>query len=169
MGVQELTQYFAQYGAFFVFFIVLLEYLNLPGFPAGVIMPLAGIWAAKGEVSFLVVLRLSVAAGLLGSWILYFLGRLGGERFFRFYVRKFPKQKDVLEKHIGVLQKKGAPGVFVSKLLPMVRTLVSIPAGMISMDFLSYTISSFLGVLVWNLVFVGAGYYLGDAVWNLLM
>ena len=39
---------------------------------------------------------------------------------------------------------------------------------MISMDFLSYTISSLLGVLVWNLVFVGAGYYLGDAVWNLL-
>ena len=66
------------------------------------------------------------------------------------------------------MRKKGAPGVFVSKLLPMVRTLVSIPAGMISMDFLSYTISSLLGVLVWNLVFVGAGYYLGDAVWNLL-
>ena len=74
----------------------------------------------------------------------------------------------MLEKHIGILRKKGALGVFVSKLLPMVRTLVSIPAGMISMDFLSYTISSLLGVLVWNLVFVGAGYYLGDAVWNLL-
>ena len=44
MGVQELTQYFAQYGAFFVFFIVLLEYLNLPGFPAGVIMPLADVY-----------------------------------------------------------------------------------------------------------------------------
>ena len=46
MSIQELTLYFTQYGAFFVFLIVLLEYLNLPGFPAGVIMPLAGIWAA---------------------------------------------------------------------------------------------------------------------------
>ena len=67
MGVQELTQYFVQYGAVFVFLIVLLEYMNLPGFPAGVIMPLAGVWAAKGNVSFLFVLVLSVAAGLLGS------------------------------------------------------------------------------------------------------
>ena len=61
MNVQELTQYFSQYGAIVVFLIVLLEYMNLPGFPAGIIMPLAGIWAAKGNVSFLAVLSLSVA------------------------------------------------------------------------------------------------------------
>ena len=48
MNIQILTDYFIQYGAFFIFLIVFLEYLNLPGFPAGVIMPLAGIWAAKG-------------------------------------------------------------------------------------------------------------------------
>ena len=77
MGIQELTQYFTQYGAIFVFVIVLLEYMNLPGFPAGIIMPLAGIWAARGQIGFLTVMALSAAAGLLGSWILYFLGRLG--------------------------------------------------------------------------------------------
>ena len=54
MSIQELTLYFTQYGAFFVFLIVLLEYLNLPGFPAGVIMPLAGIWASRGQIHFLV-------------------------------------------------------------------------------------------------------------------
>ena len=58
--------------------------------------------------------------------------------------------------------------MFVSNLLPMVRTLVSIPAGMISMDFAKYTISSLMGVVLWNLVFIGAGYFLGDSVWNLL-
>ena len=46
MSISELTDYFLRYGAFFIYLIVLLEYLNLPGFPAGVIMPLAGIWAA---------------------------------------------------------------------------------------------------------------------------
>ena len=90
MTIQMLTQYFAQYGAVFVFLIVLLEYMNLPGFPAGVIMPLAGIWAARGDISFPAVMVISVAAGLLGSWILYFLGRLGGEIFLRFYLRHFP-------------------------------------------------------------------------------
>lgn len=52
MSIQVLTNYFIEYGAFFIFLIVLLEYLNLPGFPAGVIMPLAGIWAAKGRSDF---------------------------------------------------------------------------------------------------------------------
>ena len=43
MNIQELTEYFLKYGAFFIYLIVFLEYLNLPGFPAGLIMPLSGI------------------------------------------------------------------------------------------------------------------------------
>ena len=68
MSIQTLTNYFLEYGAFFIFLIVLLEYLNLPGFPAGVIMPLSGIWASQGEISFPLVMVLTVAAGLTGSW-----------------------------------------------------------------------------------------------------
>lgn len=168
MGIQELTQYFTQYGAIFVFVIVLLEYMNLPGFPAGIIMPMAGVWASRGQIGFLTVMALSVAAGLLGSWILYFLGRLGGDAFFRFYIKKFPKQKELLEKNMEVLRRKGSIGVFISKLLPLARTLISIPAGMISMNFIKYTISSLMGVALWNLIFIGAGYFLGDSVWSLL-
>ena len=152
MGIQELTQYFTQYGAIFVFVIVLLEYMNLPGFPAGIIMPMAGVWASRGQIGFLTVMALSVAAGLLGSWILYFLGRLGGDAFFRFYIKKFPKQKELLEKNMEVLRRKGSIGVFISKLLPLARTLISIPAGMISMNFTKYTISSLMGVALWNLI-----------------
>ncbi len=168
MGIQELTQYFTQYGVIFVFVIVLLEYMNLPGFPAGIIMPMAGVWASRGQIGFLTVMALSVAAGLLGSWILYFLGRLGGDAFFRFYIKKFPKQKELLEKNMEVLRRKGSIGVFISKLLPLARTLISIPAGMISMNFTKYTISSLMGVALWNLIFIGAGYFLGDSVWSLL-
>ena len=167
MSIQALTQYFTQYGAIFVFVIVLLEYMNLPGFPAGVIMPLAGIWSAKGAISFPMVMLMSVAAGLLGSWILYFLGRLGGDAFFRFYVRRFPKQKGLIEKNLEALRRRGAVGVFVGQLVPMIRTLISIPSGMISMEFGRYTVSSVLGVLVWNTVFIGAGYVMGDAVWSM--
>ena len=148
--------------------IVLLEYMNLPGFPAGIIMPMAGVWASRGQIGFLTVMALSVAAGLLGSWILYFLGRLGGDAFFRFYIKKFPKQKELLEKNMEVLRRKGSIGVFISKLLPLARTLISIPAGMISMNFTKYTISSLMGVALWNLIFIGAGYFLGDSVWSLL-
>ena len=163
MSIQELTNYFLQYGAFFIYLIVLLEYLNLPGFPAGVIMPLAGIWAARGEISFPVVMLLTVAAGLTASWALYLLGRYGGGKALRFYFKKFPKHQPVIEEKMEFLRRKGCAGVFVSKLLPMVRTLISIPAGMVKMNFTKYTFSSLGGIFLWNLAFVGAGYFFGDA------
>lgn len=168
MSIQVLTNYFIEYGAFFIFLIVLLEYLNLPGFPAGVIMPLAGIWAAKGEITFPMVMVLSVAAGLVGSWALYMLGRLGGPKVMNLYFRKFPKQQPVIEEKMQMLREKGCIGVFVSKLLPMVRTIISIPAGMVQMDFIRYTISSVCGIFIWNLVFVGAGYFFGEAAIRIL-
>lgn len=168
MDIQTLTQYFFQYGAFFIYIIVLLEYLNLPGFPAGVIMPLAGIWAAKGEISFPIVLLISVGAGLTGSWALYFLGRLGGPKVLGFYFKKFPKQQPLIEDKMKMLREKGGIGVFVSKLLPMVRTVISIPAGMVRMDFFVYTVSSVFGIFLWNLAFVGAGYFFGEAALNVL-
>lgn len=66
------------------------------------------------------------------------------------------------------LRKKGVIGVFISKLVPVMRTLISIPAGVIGMNFGKYVVSSTMGVFVWNLVFVGAGYVLGDAVFAML-
>lgn len=95
-----------------------------------------GIWAAKGDISFPSVMLITLSAGLLGSLILYVLGRTGGNMLLEKYLQK----------------------------IPMVRTLVSIPAGVLKIDLLKYTLSSALGVFVWNLIFVGAGYFLGDAV-----
>ena len=56
-------------------------------------MPLSGIWASQGEISFPLVMVLTVAAGLTGSWALYWLGRAGGDKVLGFYFRKFPKQR----------------------------------------------------------------------------
>lgn len=158
------THYLEMYGSLAVFVIVLLEYMNLPGFPAGIIMPMAGIWAAKGGMSFFMTMVLSVSAGLLGSWILYFLGRFGGAVFLKGYLKRFPKHQAAIDKTFGILREKGFWGIFISKLVPMVRTLISIPAGVLEMDFTMYTISSTLGIFLWNFVFVGAGYVFGDKV-----
>lgn len=168
MDVNVFMQYFVSYGPIAIFVIVLLEYMNIPGFPAGIIMPLAGICAARGELNFVSAMVITVAAGLTGSIILYGLGRGGGEVFLKKYYRRFPKQQEIIEKKIRYLQEKGGIGIFVSKMIPMVRTLISIPAGVIKMDFKSYVISSTLGIAVWNLVFVGAGYVFGDAVFAIL-
>lgn len=162
--MEVIMEYFARYGGIGIFVIVLLEYLNLPGFPAGVIMPLAGIWAAKGQIHFVPALIITVAAGLTGSLILYWLGYKGGELFLQKYLNKFPKQRPMIEEKLSWVKEKGSVGIFISKLIPMIRTLISIPAGVAKMNLAKYTVSSTLGIFVWNLFFVGAGYFLGDAV-----
>lgn len=168
MGIETITFYFTRYGAVAIFVIVLLEYMNLPGFPAGIIMPLSGIWAARGNINFPMVMLITLAAGVLGSWILYVFGRTGGHLLLEKYLQRFPKHREPIEKNFEMIRQKGCLGIFISKLIPMVRTLVSIPAGVLKIDFIKYTISSALGVFVWNLIFVGAGYFLGDAVFAYL-
>lgn len=168
MNLTMLTDYFTRYGVIAIFVIVFLEYLNLPGFPAGIIMPLSGIMAAKGNIHFLWVMVITVAAGLLGSLVLYALGRKGGQVFLNAYTRRFPKQKETLEKNLEWIRRRGCIGVFLGKLLPMIRTIVSIPAGVVKMDLLKYIISSTCGILIWNFVFVGAGYVLGDQIFQML-
>lgn len=168
MDLSTITLYFTKYGAIAIFVIVLLEYMNLPGFPAGIIMPLSGIMAAKGNIHFFWVMVITVSAGLLGSLLLYGLGRNGGEVFLKAYTKKFPKQKEALDKNMEWIRKKGSLGVFLGKLLPMVRTIVSIPAGVVKMDITKYVISSTCGIFIWNFIFVGAGYLMGDKVFRLL-
>lgn len=168
MTVEILTEYFTKYGAVAIFVIVFLEYMNLPGFPAGVIMPLAGIWAARGNIHFIPALLITVAAGLTGSLLLYVMGYAGGELFLQKYLNKFPKQRRVIEEKLEWVREKGSVGIFCSKLIPMIRTLISIPAGVSKMHLIPYTVSSALGIFVWNLVFVGAGYFCGDVVFRYL-
>ena len=164
MELQMIMDYFAEYGPIAIYLIVLMEYLNLPCFPVGIVMPAAGIWAAGGGLNIFVTIFITVLAGVTGSIILYGLGRGGGELFLQKYYRKFPKHQKLIEEKITYIHEKGCVGIFISKLIPMVRTLISIPAGIVKMNFWKYVMSSALGVTVWNLVFVGAGYLFGDIV-----
>ena len=168
MSITSIAGYFSDYGLIAVFVIVFLEYLNLPGFPAGIIMPLAGIMAASSRKGFLLTILVSTLAGVLGSILLYFLGRFGGEAFARLVHKRFPKQESKVKECEEWLRGKGYVGVFVAKLIPAVRTLVSIPAGMVGLEPIKYTIYSALGVLIWNAVFVGAGYFIGDGIFAIL-
>ena len=164
MDLETVMYYFNQYGPIAIYAIVLMEYLNLPGFPAGVIMPLAGVFAAQGNLGFLQTIGITVLAGLTGSIALYALGRFGGVPLLEKYYKYFPGHREVVEKKISYLREKGCIGIFVSKLIPMVRTLIPIPAGLMKMNFNLYCISTTLGVALWNFVFVGAGYFLGEKV-----
>lgn len=166
MDAQVISNYFLQYGAIILFVIVFLEYLNLPGFPAGVIMPLAGLWASKGEIGLLTTILISVLAGLCGSWLLYFIGYFTGDYILTKYVTWFPKQKTTIDNMIHRIHQKGCAGIFFSKLVPVIRTLVSVPAGVVKLNFIGYTLYSTLGILVWNSVLITAGFFFGETILN---
>lgn len=164
MELNTMLSYMSQYGLFFLAFIIFLEYLNLPGFPAGIILPVAGVWASSADVGFLLALIVSVVAALVASWILYGIGWYSGDFLLKKYIKKFPNQKEYIDKKLEYLREKGNMGVFVSKLIPMARTIISIPAGVLRLNFIQYTISSTLGIAIWNGVLMSIGYFLGQEV-----
>ena len=127
-------------------------------------MPLAGVWASGSKVGFLLALGVSIIAALVASWILYVVGWYGGDFIIKKYTKKFPKQKETIEKQLNYLRDKGCMGIFISKLIPMVRTIISVPAGVLRMNFWQYTLYSTLGIAVWNGVLIFTGYFLGQEV-----
>ncbi|MEG0132756.1 MAG: DedA family protein [Clostridium sp.] len=168
MDATAIINYLSDYGMICIFVIIFLEYLNLPGFPAGIIMPLAGVWTASTGSNFFIALGVSVIAGVIGSWMLYFIGLYGGDFVMDKYTKRFPRHKIVIDKSMNRLKKYGNIGVFICKLMPAVRTIISVPAGVLKLNFIKYTVYSALGILIWNGVFISFGYFFGDVVMQAL-
>ena len=91
----------------------------------------------------------------------YYIGRIGGTRLIEKYANKSAKMKKKFEDLTSMIKKKGGYAVFLAKLIPVVRTLVGIPAGALGMKLPCYFVSSLLGIAVWNSVLFCAGYFLG--------
>lgn len=168
MDFGTITNYFAEYGLLFLFVIILLEYMNLPELPAGIIMPAVGVLVSKSEMSLITALLVSVIAGLMGSWILYCIGRFGGELILKKYLKKFPSHESFVNSKIDYLREKGYIGILISKLIPMARTVISIPAGVLKLNFFKYSAYATLGIFIWNTVLISSGYFLGEELLKFL-
>lgn len=139
-----------------VFVLMAIESTLIP-LPSEFVMPPAAYWAAEGRMSFWGV----VAAGTLGSWagasLSYGMARALGRplimRFGRWFL--LPAKKWALAEHW--IQRYGAPGVFFARLLPVVRHLVSLPAGAARMNFRIFSVMTLLGAFVWCTVLAGLG------------
>ena len=160
-NIQTILNYFTEYGLLFMFIIVFLEYMNLPGLPAGIIMPAAGILIASHGMNFGMALIVSVIAGLLGSYVLYFLGFFLGHSVLEKFYKKYKKLRPSIDKAVSYTEKHGNKGVFLARLIRVARTLISLTVGTVRMNFVSFSFYSVLGITIWNLVFIYAGYAFG--------
>lgn len=161
MTIDTLLEYFTRYGQWILFLIVFLEYLNLPGLPAGIIMPAAGILISRSQMNFISALIVSVIAGLLGSIVLYYLGKFLGKPIIDKLQCKYPKMKKAVDKTYTYVNKYGDKGVLVARVIPVARTIISIVAGVFNINFFKYLIYSTIGITMWNLAFIYAGYAFG--------
>ena len=96
MAFEQFLDLFAKYGLIFVAAVCFCEYLNLPGFPAGIVMPALGVLAHQSELNIFVAIVISVAAGLAASLLLYAVARFGGKPIIqRFFGKSEKLQKAV--------------------------------------------------------------------------
>lgn len=149
-------------GALGVFLLIFLENL-FPPIPSEVILPLAGVTAAGPNQTYLGMLLASIAGSLAGAWLLYGLGRLLGPKRLRTIFLKLPLLNvQDYDKTVEWMDKHGHKGVFFGRMVPGVRSLISIPAGLYAMPIGIFTLLTLAGSAIWNTVFVTIGYVMGS-------
>lgn len=155
----KFLELFSQYGLGFVAVVCYCEYLNLPGFPAGIIMPALGVLAHQSAVNIGVALAMSILSGTLASLTMYAVSRYGGMPLIRRFFGKSERFQSIVDGARERLERGGGRALFVCRLIPVARTIVSIPAGLLAVPVGRYTLYSALGIACWNTAFILAGYF----------
>lgn len=139
--------------------------------PSEITMPFAGFLANKGSLSFPLVVLVGALGNLVGSLLAFALGYFLEENVIVNLIEKYGKfillSKHEYLKAIHWFQKYGNGIAFFSRLLPAVRTFISLPAGLSEMNIYKFSIYTFLGSLIWSAFLTYIGFYLGEQ-WNTL-
>ncbi len=154
------SNFIAAYGLVAVFVLMVCESCGLP-FPSEVIMPTGGVLAAAGHMNFAVLVVVGAAANLVGSLIAYGLAARFGEPLLLGPGRYVGIRRHHLELADGWFRRWGLLAVFVGRVLPVVRTYISFPAGLARVDLMRFSILTFVGALPWCAALALVGYELG--------
>lgn len=151
-------------GAPGVGFLIFLENV-IPPIPSELILPLAGFRARTGTLDLWWVWPAATAGSVLGALVLYAVGALlGYERVYALSGKRWfilSSQKD-LERGHTLMESHGGKIVLLARCVPLIRSVVSIPAGLARMPLWRFTALTAIGSGVWNAVFIGLGWYLGE-------
>ncbi|GAA4824650.1 DedA family protein [Actinomycetospora corticicola] len=161
------TDLMASFGAPGAGLIVAIENV-FPPIPSEIILPLAGFAAGRGEFSVWAAIIWTTAGSVVGAVALYLVGMLCSDGWVRRTIARMPLvSEDDVAKAEAWFDRHGRASVFWGRMIPGVRSFVSIPAGQRRMPWWEFTAFTALGSLIWNSVFVGGGYALGSQ-WQLV-
>jgi len=148
-----------------VFVAMLIESACIP-LPSELTMPLAGWMLIQAEglgwVWLLWAGFVGAIGNVVGSWIAYWVGMKGGRPFLEKYGRYVLISHHDLDRADAWFAKYGEPAIFFSRVLPVIRTFISFPAGVARMDVKRFTILTFVGSFLWSLALTWAGYVAGE-------
>jgi membrane protein DedA with SNARE-associated domain len=149
-------------GAVGVGLLVALESV-FPPIPSEVVLPLAGFLAGQGRMDFVAVVAFATAGSLLGALVLYWLGAaLGTDRLERLADRLPLMDARDVQRADAWMARYGSWAVLLGRMVPGVRSLVSIPAGVQRMPLWRFALLTTVGSAAWNVLFVGLGFLLGE-------
>jgi membrane protein DedA with SNARE-associated domain len=155
------TDFISNVGLPAVFLLMVLESACIP-VPSEAIMLFAGFSVSQHKMSFALAVVAGVAGNLIGSWIAYAVGRYGGRPF----VDRYGKYVLLRHHHLDVAERwfdrYGTPAVLFSRVLPIVRTFISLPAGVAKMSFGRFTLYTALGCIPWVIMLTAVGVKVGD-------
>ncbi len=158
-GFIQGTSYFG------IFVLMTLESALIP-IPSEITMPFAGFFSTTGTFNFYVVVLIGAIGNLVGSLISYYIGYFLEETVIVSFINKYGKFILVTEHDYNMANrwftKYGSSVVFFSRLLPAVRTFISLPAGIFRMNIWKFSAYTFVGSLIWSAILTYVGVALGD-------
>jgi len=144
-----------------IFLLMMIESSFIP-FPSEIVLIPAGYLAQQGEMNMGLIFLAALAGSLLGAFINYFLALVVGRQLLLRYGKYIFISNSAMEKMETFFQRHGPISTFTGRLIPGIRQLISIPAGLSKMSLLPFTLYTALGAGIWSMVLILLGYILGE-------
>ena len=144
-----------------LFALIVLESTLVP-IPSELVMPFAGHLAAQGKFSLAVILAINSIAAMTGSGISYWIGAAGGRPLLVKYGKFAGVRAKDIERTESFFGRHGKATILIGRFLPVVRHIISVPAGVARMPLVPFFTQTFIGATIWGTVLIFIGYELGD-------
>lgn len=157
----DLVDLILDWGYLGVFVLMTIESSFIP-FPSEIVLIPAGYLASKGEMHIGMIMLSALGGSMIGAFINYYLALLLGRKILSKYGKYFFIKENALQKMDDYFEKHGHISTFIGRLLPGIRQLISIPAGLARMNLAVFSIYTALGAFFWAFILVMLGYTIGE-------
>lgn len=157
----DLVDLIFEWGYLGIFLLMTIESSFIP-FPSEIVLIPAGYLASKGDMNMGMIMLSALGGSMAGAFINYFLALFLGRKILKKYGKYFFISEDALGKMDRYFQKHGHISTFIGRLVPGIRQLISIPAGLARMNLAVFSTYTALGAGIWALILVMLGYFIGE-------